>query len=60
MQYDKPIPAEPDLVSCSVCLKEIPKSVAETQEGLDYVHHFCGLPCYETWRNQHQDTPTES
>jgi len=33
------------LVSCEVCLKEIPRSVGRSQEGSDYVLHFCGDNC---------------
>ena len=29
-----------EVVSCDVCLAEIPASVAQTFEGPDYVHHF--------------------
>jgi hypothetical protein len=36
-------------VACEVCLKEIPRSVARSLEGPDYVYHFCGQGCYEKW-----------
>jgi len=38
------------LVSCEVCLKEIPRSVARSQEGSDYVLHFCGDNCFVEWQ----------
>jgi YHS domain-containing protein len=38
------------LVACEVCLREIPKSVAECEEGRDYVYYFCGAKCYEKWQ----------
>ncbi len=38
-----------ELVKCEVCLKEIPKSDAQSAEALDYVAYFCGLECYEEW-----------
>jgi len=41
-----------DVVRCHTCLKDISLSVAKTFEGLDYVHHFCGLDCLEKWRAQ--------
>lgn len=47
-----PDTAEP-LLSCDICLKEIPASVAQSLEGPDYVHHFCGLECYERWQVTH-------
>jgi len=37
-------------IACDVCLKEIPKSVAQSHEGPDYVYYFCGPACYEKWR----------
>ncbi len=36
-------------VPCEVCLKEIPKSEAQSAEAQDYVAYFCGLQCYEEW-----------
>lgn len=47
---DKPVPREPDLIQCDVCLSEIPASVAVTVEGPEYVHHYCGLDCLGRWR----------
>ncbi|KFI22749.1 DUF3330 domain-containing protein [Nitrosococcus oceani] len=41
---------EPKL-NCDVCLKEIPRSEANSAEAEEYVHWFCGLECYEQWRN---------
>ncbi|MDT8384061.1 MAG: DUF3330 domain-containing protein [Gammaproteobacteria bacterium] len=53
----KPTPEEPDKIACSVCLAEIPESVAVSREADDYTHHFCGLACYNRWRdeNSHAD-----
>ena len=49
-------PPEGGLVSCKVCLKEIPRSVAKSQEGSDYVHYFCGDRCYVEWsKDQAED-----
>jgi len=47
-----PHPEEPHHVACQVCLTEIPRSVARTAEGEDYVVHFCGLECMETWQQE--------
>ncbi|NOX43444.1 MAG: DUF3330 domain-containing protein [Gammaproteobacteria bacterium] len=47
---EKNKPIEPDTVECDVCLKHIPESVAQTMEGKDYIHHFCGLHCYKKWQ----------
>lgn len=43
-------------VSCEVCLKEIPRSEAKVEEVKDYVAHFCGLDCYEKWRQDNNKT----
>lgn len=40
------------LVSCKICLKEIPLSEARNSEATDYVIHFCGLECYGKWSRQ--------
>ena len=39
-------------VSCWEAFLEIPLSEALVPEALDYVVYFCGLDCYELWRNQ--------
>ena len=41
-----------ELISCEVCLNEIPVSAAKTDEAAEYVHYFCGLECYAIWRAQ--------
>lgn len=40
------------LVSCEICMKEIPATEARSEEADDYVRHFCGLDCYDKWRSQ--------
>lgn len=47
---EKPFPANPELLACEICLAEIPASVAQSLEGPDYIHHFCGLECYTKWQ----------
>ncbi len=39
-------------VSCDVCLKEIPPSVAQIEEIGDYVLYFCGVDCYQKWQQE--------
>jgi len=39
---------------CEECCAQIPSSAAVTAEGVDYVHHFCGQPCYEKWQAKHK------
>ena len=48
---NKPIPKEPKQVSCKICLAEIPDSVAMSSEGDEYTQLFCGIECYEKWRD---------
>ena len=43
---------EVERVACEICLKEVPTSEATVPEATDYVVHFCGLECYEKWKNQ--------
>lgn len=47
---DKPEPSA--LVSCEVCLKEVPASEAMVPEASDYFVHFCGLDCYQKWKSE--------
>jgi hypothetical protein len=42
------MPGEP-VVACSICLAEIPHSVAKSHEGAEYVYYFCGDACYAQW-----------
>lgn len=48
-------------VSCEICLTEIPADAVNVTDTQDYVHHFCGLACFEAWqkqaRTQQKDTP---
>ena len=55
----KPIPKEPGNVACDVCLAEIPESVAMSSEGDEYTQHFCGIECYDKWRDA-QKTQVEN
>lgn len=45
-------PADPAVVSCEVCLKEVPVTEATVAEAADYFAHFCGLECYEQWKKK--------
>lgn len=47
-------PVQDEKVECEVCLKEVPISEAKSEEATDYVVHFCGLECYEKWKQQNQ------
>jgi hypothetical protein len=49
---NKPTPKEPENVSCDVCLTEIPESVAMSGEGDEYTQHYCGIECYDKWREK--------
>jgi len=40
--------------SCYTCLKQVPKSAANSFEGDDYVRYFCGNKCYAEWKKQTQ------
>jgi len=40
------------VVRCAVCLKEVPADAVNVADAQDYVHHFCGLDCLDTWRKQ--------
>ncbi len=38
------------LVVCAECMKRIPKDTAQSAEAADYVAYFCGLDCFQKWR----------
>lgn len=40
------------VLTCAVCLKEVPADAVRLTDAQDYVHHFCGLDCLEIWRKQ--------
>lgn len=40
------------ILSCAVCLEEVPADASKLMDTQDYVHHFCGLNCLETWQKQ--------
>ena len=48
-------------VACSICLEEIPESVAMNSEADEYAQYFCGIECYDKWRvlKDSQDKPTK-
>lgn len=48
-------------IKCELCLKQVPLSEAHLEEAEDYVIHFCGLDCYDKWREQaeQEDKPKE-
>lgn len=55
--HDSDTKSDPNLISCEVCMKEVPLSEAHIPETSDYVAHFCGLECYGKWKKQkkHED-----
>jgi len=48
------LPKDEQRLSCELCLSSIPLSEFEISEAEDYVAYFCGLECYDIWRNQKQ------
>ncbi len=49
------LPEDEQLVSCDICLRTIPLSEADISEAEEYVAYFCGLECYDIWRNRQDD-----
>ena len=47
------------VVECTVCLAEIPSSSAKSEEASDYVMYFCGLDCYDKWKNRDKSKEKE-
>jgi len=40
------------VLSCEVCLKEIPADSVKLADAQEYIHHFCGLDCLGAWQKQ--------
>ena len=56
MPSTEKIPPDPDdTLSCEVCKKEIPASEAVCAEAADYVLYYCGIACFELWREQSEE-----
>lgn len=49
---DKIIREAPKHISCEICMKEVPIDAANSFEAVDYVAYFCGLECYEKWKEK--------
>lgn len=45
-----------ETIACNICLDEIPNTVNQNAEADEYVSNYCGLECYQQWRDKHADT----
>ncbi|MEJ2643745.1 MAG: DUF3330 domain-containing protein [Gammaproteobacteria bacterium] len=50
----------PVKVRCETCLKEIPRSEATSAEAEDYVVYFCGIDCFQQWRESNDPDESET
>ncbi len=44
-----------DTIECEVCLKEVPNTVNQNAEADEYVSNYCGLDCYQQWRDKQNE-----
>lgn len=56
--HEKPV--ELEQVSCEICMKEVPLTEAMVPEAEGYFVHFCGLDCYQQWKNKSKDPGKEA
>jgi hypothetical protein len=42
------------LLTCEMCLIDLPADGAIREEGEDYIAHFCGLDCLQRWHAHHK------
>lgn len=56
--HDKPV--EIEQVSCEICMKEVPVTDAMVPEAEGYFVHFCGLDCYQHWKEKHDKSAEEA
>ncbi len=47
-----------ETISCDICLKEIPSTVNQNSEADEYVSNYCGLECYQEWKDNQPETKT--
>lgn len=56
----KPAHSKPEVIACEICLKEIPRDLAKSEEAKGYVHYFCGDACFVRWQTDEvSGTPPE-
>lgn len=48
----RPRPEPPKQVSCEACMRQLIREDAYRSESEDYVLWFCGLNCFETWKDE--------
>ena len=48
-----------DTIACEICLDEIPNSVNQNAEADEYVSNYCGLECYQVWRDKMTESTAE-
>jgi hypothetical protein len=48
-----------EYVLCETCMKEISISAAIVPEASDYIAHFCGIECYDRWRQRFDNPATQ-
>lgn len=48
------------VVECRVCLQEVPRAGAISEEACDYVAYYCGLECYQLWLEKTQKNSMSS
>jgi hypothetical protein len=53
------IEVDVELVSCEICLREVPLNEATNPETEDYIVHFCGLECFEQWKRQNRNSEAQ-
>lgn len=52
-------PELPSEGACAVCGRHIVPAQAKSVETQDYMLFFCGLDCYQKWRNQRDEQTNE-
>lgn len=45
-------PGRAGSVQCAYCRKSMPAAEAYQPEGQEYMMYFCGLECFDAWREQ--------
>ena len=49
-----------ETISCEICLEEIPNTVNQNAEADEYVSNYCGLECYQQWKDKQAEPEIET
>ena len=49
-----------ETIPCKTCLNDIPDTVHRNAEADEYVANYCGLDCYQLWKEKNHLIPAKN